>query len=271
MQLFSDQEFGERFAIALQAIADEGFDLHVHTENQDVGLPRSSSIFACARQQQHRLQHRSITDPRPPAEAWAPSMGAAGQELVALTLARMGYTVTPPQDMPHDVTSGHFDFELSGLDFGDEVLIGDAKIKSVVSGRFMFRDGPDVAYVGQLQDYLRKRGRKKAVLIVCPHDISAYTNEVVRYKVGQVAPLVQRYFIEADARLQQLVVDRAAAIITANELNLIVGREYNPAKDNFPCGWCATRTHCERDEDEVRKDPDKAYIVPPVPPMYTND
>lgn len=264
--LFSDEEFGQRFTEALGRVDARPINrFEVVIEGHGGGaLPRSSGIGGCARAQFHKLCGLPITDPNPPNSRWSSLMGWYAQEVVGEVLREMGYKVELPATPEHTLTSGHLDFIISGLDLGDERVVCDVKQRSLFGHRLLVREGPEPEMESQMQDYMAKTQTKRAVLLLVPHDLSAWKLEIRKYKLEVVEPLVYRLWISADAKRQQRLQDRARALLAAKELKLVVNREFDPGKARFPCTWCETRSHCFNDDLRTSIDPELLFVVPPV-------
>ena len=267
--LFGDAEFGQRFSDALGRVAARPLlEFAVTIEHGDTGLPRSSGIGDCARKQFHKLLGLSVTDPQAGSSNWSSLMGWYAQEVVGEVLREMGYEVRLPATPEHTLTSGHLDFEIRGLDLGDEWVVCDVKQRNVFGAKQLVREGPDASMMAQMQDYMAKTDAKRALLLVVPHDLSTWRLELRKYRLEEAVPepVVHRIFVAADAWRQQRVQDRARALLAAKELKLVVAREFNPGVDKFPCGWCETRSHCFNDDLRTTVDPDLLFVIPTVEP-----
>lgn len=73
--LYSDEEFGQRFADALGTVASRDinrFEVIIEGHNDgETSLPRSSGIGECARKQYHKLIGAPVTDPQPGSGNWS--------------------------------------------------------------------------------------------------------------------------------------------------------------------------------------------------------
>lgn len=265
----SDAEFAELYLTKLRELGDEErFDITFRIESGHTGLPRASKLGSCARAQLHSLLGLSVTDKGNPAYAWSAMMGYAGQEIILEVLRRMGYTVNTDVDLEQDTSSGHLDAEITGLDLGDEVVVVDCKVRNVYAAKQWVREGLDLDTQLQMQRYMRGRGRQRALIVMAPHDYSTWRLETTKYKLDVASAVVQRFWVQGDAAMQQLVDDRASALLTAKALGLKVYREFDPtskADARFPCGFCETRTHCFQDDLDIAANPESVLLVPQIP------
>lgn len=263
--LLSDEAFGRAFAEALGRVGARPYlRFEVVIEHGDEGLPRSSSIGSCARQQSHKLMGLPITDPNPPAQNWSSLQGWYAQELVGEVLREMGYEVRLPAPPEHTLTSGHLDFEVRGRDLGEQWLVCDVKQRNIFGAKKLVREGMDEEMEAQVQDYMAKTGAERALVLMVPYDLSTWRLEVKKYKLEEEVPepLVTRFFLAADSAAQQRIQDRAGGLIAAKELGMVVAREFDPGKNAFPCNWCETRSHCYSDDLRVSLEPEVLYVVP---------
>jgi len=193
-------------------------------------------------------------------------MGYAGQEVAGMTLRQMGYEVATPELDDDDKMSGHLDYEITGLDLGSEWYVVDIKLRNVFGLKMLVKDGPDPEMQYQQQVYLARRQREHGLVLVLPHDLSTWRTETKRSKLTEAVPepLVYRLWITADAAIQQRARDRAQGLLTARELGLLVNREFDPNRDNFPCNYCDTKTHCLQDDMDIDMDNDRLFIIPGV-------
>lgn len=275
--LYSDEEFGKLFAAALGRVAARSINtftvvIEGHNDDEDK-LPRSSGIGGCARAQFHRLLGKPVTDPNPASQNWSSMQGWYAQELVGEVLREMGYEVRLPATPEHTLTSGHLDFEVRGLDLGDEWVVVDVKQRNVFGAKKLVREGIDHEMKCQMQDYMAKTGAKRAMVVMVPYDLSTWKLETKKYKLEELVPepLVHRLFEAADPKLQLRIQDRARGLLTAKALGLVVNREFDPGFDKFPCGWCETRTWCMRDDLRTSIDPELLFVVPSVEDVDATD
>lgn len=251
---FSDAEFAMRFLAALDEMAQEPvLEFAVRIENGSSELPRASGIGSCARRQLYKLSGMAETDKRSAVDNWPAWMGWCGQEIVIEALKRMGYTHDMPELPANANISGHIDGVLSGLDLGDEAVVFDSKLRNVYGEKKLIMDGPDDEMYYQMQAYMTALDLERTLVLVLPHDLSTWRTEVKRNAKNftMAEPLVQRVWVEADVGAQKIVEERARGLMAANALGLMVRREFNPARDSFPCDWCGFKTRCLADDLEV--------------------
>ena len=53
-------------------------------------------------------------------------------------------------------------------------------------------------------------------------------------------------------------------MVLEQELGLIVGREFDPGRDRFPCGFCDTRAHCFNDDLRTSVEPELLFVIPKI-------
>lgn len=271
---FSDKEFAERFVKAMGEIDDmPEVRYDVVIKFQDEGKPRASGIGTCARQQLLKLNHEEETDPGDAQYGWPAWMGYAGEEISARILTQMGYVLARPDLGPSDIMSGHIDRTITGLDFEDEVVLWDSKLRNVFGMKMLVQNSnlrkTDPQMYLQMQHYMERLGLKRTMLTIMPHDYSTFKSECRRYKVDIVEPLVHRIFVAADKKAQQLATDRAATLIAAQNMDMMVRREFNPGKMVFPCTFCPYHQRCIMVDLEFSVDDSGLIEVPVIPEEWS--
>lgn len=242
-------------------------------ESGFTGVARASGIASCARKQQLSIMEDEVeTDPPEGGGLWAPWMGFAGQALSGAILRRMGYTVYLPGEieMKHPpFFSGHFDHVLSGLDFGEERVLHDSKVRGDFAYRKLldvWRGTKELKYVDpdmyyQMQCYMHWLGVTLCMVTVHPHDRS-----MAKRNKDVIEPTVYRLFIEYDPEAYALAEERATQIVAAKELGMMMMREFDPGDRNhlvFPCGYCPYLSRCPSiDLECMTGEMDIAYATP---------
>jgi hypothetical protein len=270
--LYSDAEFGARFVAALGELDDEPeLNLAVHIEHGSVGLPRASSIGACARQQSYALDDEPKSDPGHPGDLWAPLMGWMGQELSIAVLRRMGYSVgIPGLGIVGEVVSVHPDGVMQGLDLSAPTL-WDSKLRGLYGMKKLVQAELPLEYVDpqmalQMQVGMAAEDTERALVTVHPHDLSAWKTEIRRSTKNPIVmaePVVHRVIVERDDEQIRLATDRAEGLLSAKALGLRVAREYDNTGGKFPCTYCEWRTRCI--DDDLRFGGDDMVTIRPLP------
>lgn len=256
--LFSDEEFSERFALAMHELDSDEFNAYEFViQSGGLGKVRASGVGSCAAKQLYSLKGEVETDLMNARYNWSSWMGTAGQELSAAILRRMGYTVTTVHAaIVSEHMSGHIDGTITGLDLGDEVMLWDSKVRNLFGYRKLATAGlpfGDPEMYLQMQWYMGQLGLKRCMITVHPHDYSSMRNEITRYKVPVHDAIAHRIFIPFSARSFELAEQRGIAITAARDLDMMVAREFNPATPadaKFPCGFCPWMSRCLGDDFE---------------------
>src|SRR3990167_6857670 len=175
MQLFSDEEFSQRWLTALgEVAAQERVEYRVVVQSGVTGLTRASSIGGCTRAQYYALTETPETNPGNPAYNWPTMMGFAGQEVVAGVLQQMGYSFEVlPEVLGSDVISGHPDGIIYGLDLGETRALWDSKLRSAYAFGKLYQLGlplGDPEMYLQMQVYMKYTGCELAIVTVLAHD-----------------------------------------------------------------------------------------------------
>lgn len=279
MSPYSDAEWSKRWLAGMQA--EEQQPVREYTVRLEhggsTGLPYASGLGECARQLFMSIQKEEKSDPGHPMYNWPTYMGYAGETYNRTILERMGYTVERPERIIHEgVVTVHPDGVLSGLDFLEPVL-WDGKVRSSYAYKMLatqpMRQFDPTMYM-QMQVSMAATNTKLTMVTLHPHDLSAVRGDMRRYKWGEhvVNPVSQRLFVSADAKAQELAVDRARALLAARELDMMVQREYNPTSvkhSTFPCGFCEWRTKCQAIDLEYEGREHELMVVPPIPEAWS--
>ena len=271
MNLFTDLEFNTRFLDALNRISESTFEAVVRHEHRETVGPRVSGLGSCARKQYYNASGTMETDPRDPTGAWASTLGNFGQSLAAMVLREMGYEVKDEElevTLEDGLIVGHIDGLMSGLDLGDAIAVWDSKFKSIwgmVGTKNSYGiavDGlpwSDPAIYLQLQTYLLATEATVAIVTAHPFDFSALRTQAAIKKID--ASPVYRLVLETDEEAQQLALHRGkmvAVAVSMGEAGLPM-REFDPARDNFPCNYCEWKSKCVADGGGFK------LMFPPIP------
>jgi hypothetical protein len=270
LNLFSDEEFNERYMEAARSLDDEPFSLTVEHDHKRSDKTRISSLGHCSLQQWASIVDIPTTDPRDPGSYWTTTLGTHVQAIQSEILKRMGYTVTD-EEKTVDLTGegliiGHIDGVLSGLDIGDRKFIWDAKGKGIYQ---MFgtkesfgiaNDGLPLADPGinmQLQSYIEAEKADGGIVLASPFDMSA--NKTTAAIKKQPHKMVYRVILEPDPEAVKLAISRGKLMTAAVKTNMQPVREFNPTKDKFPCGYCEVKSWCMVYGDSGQ------ITLPPIP------
>lgn len=256
--MFTDEEFATRYLKALREVARNGKQFkweHRAGETSATGV-RMSAMGDCARRLYYKLTKQSITNHQEGSGSeWAQLMGFAGQEIVALTLRTMGYTIFDEEkEVEFNGSIGHIDGKITGLDLEDTVAIWDCKVRGSFSlyandYGLITRGLPsaDVSMYLQQNMYMAAEGLDMCMITAVPHDLGASRLEAVKRKITQPSFAINRIMLNRDIRAIELSLLRAKTIGTLVKSNLIPQPEYDPIKQKFPCGFCDHRELCIKD------------------------
>lgn len=274
-KLYSDSEFAERFTRAMSEMEAETNHYTFTVQSGYTGMPRASGIASCARKQLLSIVDDPalavVTNPAEGGALWAPWMGFAGEALVGGVLRRMGYTVEHPDVQGSEWMTGHPDGTVTGLDFGDTVVLWDNKVRGDYAYRMLLEVwrgqkrlidvDPDMYY--QMQCYMHWLKLPGCMVTVTPHDRS-----LAKRNKGIIEPTIYRIFIEYDAEAYRVAEERAVALLYAKETGMMVNREFdpgNPSHLRFPCGYCPVLSLCPMIDIEVAAGEREMHEVPPLP------
>lgn len=273
-KLYSDHEFAQRFTSAMAGMERETNTYTFTIETGHTGMPRASGVASCARKQLLSIMdNMDESDPAEGGGLWAPWMGFAGQALSGGIMQRMGYTLTFPEMQSVTVGTGHPDGVLSGLDFGEERVLWDSKVRGDFAYRMLldvWRGLKELKYVDpdmyyQMQCYMKWLGLTLCMVTVHPHDRS-----MAKRNKDIIEPTVFRIFIEFNEEDYQLAETRMTELLAAKELGLMVNREFDPGNRDhlrFPCGYCPFLSICPTIDLECAVGERDMVFVTPLPEL----
>ena len=263
--IYTDEQFADRYHEAMLSLAAEPMALEFRIESGHTGLPRASSLGDCARKQLYDMRQDAPTDSGAAAGLWPSWQGFAAEALARAILTRMGYSMSRPDLPPLTWASGHVDGRMEGLDL-DGPVVWDNKARAAYAFKNLVimgvREFDPVMHM-QMQVYMKAMDVERAMITVTPQEMASIRREI-RGDFSLATLIVQRLWVEADARTQQLAQERAEALIAANNLDMMVDREFNPSLGKFPCTYCAHITRCMADDLEYSTHPQDMLTIPPM-------
>ena len=264
MGLFPADEFSRRFREALSTLDGKTPSRSQEPSKVERSL-RMSGMGECAR----RLYYGLLTPPAPSGATWQTLLGYAGQDIVAMGLRAMGYTlVDEEKEVEYEGIPGHIDGLLMGLDLGSSSAVWDAKLRNSFALRDLLRyglpAGDKVMWVQQ-QGYLAATKAELGMVTVLPFDLSDSRSRLRQYGMGELDPLINRIVLKPDPETWQIIADRGQELRLCAELKLVPEAEYDPLRDNFPCGYCPFQDRC------ILQGKDSDFVVTPLPSKWNPD
>lgn len=265
--LFSTEEFNRRFLDALGTLEDSTYNLSWEHSPHSKDEASLSGVGSCALQQWAYIAGIPRTDPRDPAGVMTTTMGHLGQQLVAHVMRTMGYNLFDEEKLVDlNGIPGHVDGKVTGLDLGDSVAIWDSKFKGIYA-MFGTKNSYGMAVDGlpyaapeiylQQQGYIKAEDADFGILTAHPFDLGANRVQAAIKKAAH-SP-VYRIVLERDDEAGELALTRGKLLNAAVKGKAQPAREFDPMKDNFPCGYCEVKAWC------VVKGDQYSMVLPPIP------
>lgn len=277
--LLSDSEFTRHYLSSLNEVASKDFSIPVNYEKVETLGPRASGLGDCARKSYYELAGFPKTEPENFTRHHSSVMGRFGQAMTTLVLREMGYEVYDEEStvsVADGLISGHLDGQLRGGDIPEgQHMVWDDKWRGVYgmvgtkNSKGLVTDGityglhtTDPGMELQMQTYILATGATEAWVLVHPFDLSALRTAGYRLKDLDVQP-VYRVHVQPSEEHQKVGIARGQTLAAAVKAQLLPAREFNPVKDNFPCGYCDFRSLCMSQLNKFD------IQIPPIPTEWS--